>query len=325
MNKKRIVLAGGSGFLGQALAKELLRRDYEVVVLTRALREHDEEVEVKEVEWDGEKVGDWIKCLEGAETVVNLAGRNINCRHTPENLREITESRVNPVRAIAAAICHVKRPPLVWVQAGAVGFYGDCRDQWCDETTPHGRDSLAEVCRLWEKAFHAAASLHTRRVLFRIGPVLGPDGGALPILANLTRWFLGGAAGNGKQYISWIHLADLTRMFLQAIEPDNYLAGTYNAVAPNPATNAEFMRTLRHNFYRPWCPPAPALAVKLISRLVQTEPSLILNGCRCTPKQFLESGFEYQFPDLRGALKDIFPTLGAPASRRPAEPSVTKQ
>ena len=325
MNKKRIVLAGGSGFLGQALAKELLWRNYEVVVLTRALRERDEDDEVKEVEWDGEKVGDWIKYLDGAETVVNLAGRNVNCRHTPENLREITESRVNPVRAIAAAICHVKRPPRVWVQAGAVGFYGDCRDQWCDETTPNGRDSLAEVCRLWENAFHAAASLHTRRVLFRIGPVLGPDGGILPMLANLARWFLGGAAGNGKQYISWIHLADLTRMFLQAIEPDNYLAGTYNAVAPNPATNAEFMRTLRHNFYRPWCPPAPALAVKLISRLVQTEPSLILNGCRCTPKRFLESGFEYQFPNLRGALKDIFPTLGAPASRQPAEPSVTKQ
>ena len=104
MNKKRVVLAGGSGFLGQALAGELLRRNYEVVVLTRALRERDEDGEVREVEWDGEHVGDWIRFLDGAETVVNLAGRNINCRHTPENLREITESRVNPVRAIAAAI-----------------------------------------------------------------------------------------------------------------------------------------------------------------------------------------------------------------------------
>ena len=179
----------------------------------------DEEGEVKEVEWDGEHVGEWINCLDGAEAVVNLAGRNINCRHTPENLREITESRVNPVRAIAAAIGQVKQPPRVWVQAGAVGFYGDCGDQWCDETTPNGRDSLAEVCRLWEQAFHAADSLHTRRVLFRIGLVLGRDGGALPVLANLTRWFLGGAAGNGKQYISWIQLADLMQMFLQAIEP----------------------------------------------------------------------------------------------------------
>ena len=306
MSKKRVVLAGGSGFLGQALAKELLQRDYEVVVLTRELRERDEDDEVKEVEWDGENPGEWTKCLDGAEAVVNLAGRNINCRHTPENLREITESRVNPVRAIAAAICHVKRPPRVWVQAGAVGFYGNCGDQWCDETTPNGRNSLAEVCRLWEKACHAAASLHTRRVLFRIGLVLGRDGGALPILAHLTKWFLGGAAGSGKQYISWIHLADLTQMFMQAIEPDNYLAGTYNAVAPNPATNAEFMRTLRRTLYRPWCPPAPAWAVKLGSRLTQTEPSLALDGCRCAPERFVEAGFKFQFPDLRGALKNIY-------------------
>jgi uncharacterized protein (TIGR01777 family) len=305
MNKNRVVLAGGSGFLGQALARELLRRNYEVVVLTRALRERDEDDKVKEVEWDGENAGDWIKCLDGAQAVVNLAGCNINCRHTPDNLREITESRVNPVQAIDGAICYVKRPPRVWVQAGAVGFYGHGRDQWCDETAPHGRDPLAEVCRLWEKAFHEAASLHTRRVLFRIGPVLGPDGGMLPMLANLTRWFLGGAAGNGKQYISWIHLADLIQMFLQAIEPENFLTGTYNAVAPNPATNAEFMRALRRNYYRPWCPPVPALAIKVVSRLIQTEPSLILNGCRCMPKRFLESGFEYQFPDLRGALKNI--------------------
>jgi uncharacterized protein (TIGR01777 family) len=305
MNRKRVVLAGGSGFLGQALAKGLLERDYEVVVLTRELRERDEEDEVKEVEWDGEHVGEWIKCLDGAETVVNLAGRNINCRHTPENLREITESSINPVRAIAAAICHVKQPPRVWVQAGAVGFYGNCRDQWCDETAPNGRTSLAEVCRLWEKACHAAASLHTRRVLFRIGLVLDRNGGALPMLANLTRWFLGGAAGSGKQYISWIHLADLTQMFMQAIEPENYLDGTYNAVAPNPATNAEFMRTLRHTLYRPWCPPAPVWAVKLGSRLTQTEPSLALDGCRCVPKRFVEAGFKFQFPDLRGALKDI--------------------
>jgi len=306
MNKKRVVLAGGSGFLGQALARELLQRDYEVVVLTRELRERDEDDEVREVEWDGEHIGGWIKCLDGAESVVNLAGRNINCRHTPENLREIIESRVSAVRAIAAAICHVKQPPRVWVQAGAVGFYGNCGDQWCDETASSGQTSLAEVCRLWENAFHAAASLHTRRVLFRIGLVLGRDGGALPMLANLTRWFLGGAAGSGKQYISWIHLADLTRMFLQAIEPENYFDGAYNAVAPHPATNAEFMRTLRRTLYRPWCPPAPAWAVTLGSRLTQAEPSLALEGCRCAPKRFLESGFEFQFPDLRGALKDIY-------------------
>src|ERR1017187_3883505 len=124
MNKKRVVLAGGSGFLGQALARELLRHNYEVVVLTRRLRERDDDI--KEVEWDGEHVGEWIQHLDGAEAIVNLTGRNINCRHTPENLREIIESRLTPIRAIAAAIHHhVRKPPRLWVQAGAIGFYGN--------------------------------------------------------------------------------------------------------------------------------------------------------------------------------------------------------
>ena len=223
MNKKRVVLAGGSGFLGQALAMELLRRNYEVVVLTRALHERDENGMVKAVEWDGENVGDWIKYLDGAETVVNLAGRNINCRHTPENLREITESRVNPVRAIAGAICYVKQPPRVWVQAGAVGFYGNGRDQWCDETAPNGRDSLAEVCRLWENAFHAATSIHTRRVLFRIGPVLGP------------RWRDTAQAGQSDEMVSWrrggerqaIHQLDSSRGS-DANVPASHRAGKFS-------------------------------------------------------------------------------------------------
>jgi uncharacterized protein (TIGR01777 family) len=306
MSKKRVVLAGGSGFLGQALAKELLQRDYEVVVLTRELRERDEDDEVKEVEWDGEHIGEWIKCLDGAETVVNLAGRNINCHHTPENLREILESRVNPVHAIAAGILHVKHPPRLWVQAGAVGFYGNRQDEWCDETAASGQGRLAEICRRWEETFYSVDAPKTRRILFRIGIVLGRDGGALLLLANYTKWFLGGATGSGRQYISWIHHADLTRMFLRALVFDNYLAGTYNAVAPNPATNAEFMRVLRRTLYRPWSPPVPAWMVRLSCKLTQSEASLALDGCRCAPKRFLESGFEYKFPDLRGALKDIY-------------------
>jgi len=304
MNNKRIVLAGGSGFLGRALARELLRQGHEVVVLTRALRERDEDG-IREVEWDGEHVGEWIQCLEDAEAVVNLAGRNINCRHTPEHLREILESRVHSVQAIADGIRHVKRPPRLWLQAGATGFYGNRHDEWCNERTSCGSGPLAEVCRRWEEAFFAADTPKTRRILFRIGIVLGPDGGALTVLANYTRWFLGGTVGSGRQYLSWIHVADLTRMFQRALVFDNYLAGTFNAVAPAPVTNAEFMRALRRALYRPWCPPVPAWVVKLSCRLTQTEASLALEGCRCAPKRFLECGFEYQLPDLPGALKDI--------------------
>ena len=238
MNKKRVVLAGGSGFLGRALATELLKRGYQVVVLTRTPRERSDGV--RETEWDGEHLGEWIQFLEGAEAVVNLAGRSVNCRHTPENLREINESRVNSVGAVAAAIYHVTHPPRVWVQAGSLAFYGDTDDRWCDENTPPGVGEATETCKLWEDAFNHAPVPNTRRVLFRIGIVLGRDGGALSVLGKLTRWFLGRRGGSGRQYISWIHLADMNRMFIEAIERDD-LAGTFNATAPNPVTNAEFM------------------------------------------------------------------------------------
>jgi len=303
MNKRRVVLAGGSGFLGRALAKELLARDCDVVVLTRSPRERSDGA--KEFEWDGKHIGEWIQFLDGAEAVINLAGRGINCRHTPENIHEIVDSRVNAVNAVGAAIYHVARPPRVWVQAGAIGFYGDPKDRMCDENSPAGNDTLAGICQPWEAAFNSAPAPGTRRVLLRIGFVLGRDGGALPVLAGLAKWFLGGTVGSGRQFISWIHVGDLSRMFIEAVERDE-LAGTFNAVGPNSVTNREFMRELRCALHRPWSPPAPEWAVKLGSRLVGTEPSLALTGCRVAPKRFLEAGFKFQFPELPGSLKNIF-------------------
>jgi uncharacterized protein len=302
MNKKRVVIAGGSGFIGRALAKEWLAQDYEVVVLTRSPRKPTNGA--TEVLWDGEHAGEWIQFLDGAEAVVNLAGRSIQCRYTPENLRELTASRVNSVLAIAAAMDRAAHPPGVWVQAGAVGFYGDPKDSWCDETSPAGTDTLAGICQPWEAAFNSASAPKTRRVLLRIGFVLGRDGGALPLLAGLTKWFLGGTVGSGQQFISWIHIADLSRMFIEAIECDG-LTGTFNAVGPNPATNREFMRELRRALHRPWSPPAPEWAVKLGSRLMGAEPSLALAGCRVAPKRFIEAGFLFQFPELLGALTNL--------------------
>ena len=259
---------------------------------------------VREVVWDGEHSGDWINFLEGAAAVVNLTGRSINCRHTPENLREITASRVNSVRALAAALGRLKTPPRVWVQAGAVGFYGDTKDDVCDEHSPAGNDALAGICQQWEAACAAANVPQTRKVIFRIGFVLGRDGGALPVLARLTKCFLGGAIGNGRQYVSWIHLADLARMFVAAIENGNF-SGTFNAVAPNPVTNAEFMRELRRVWHRPWSPPAPEFAVKIGSRLMGSEASLALVSQRCAPKRILGTGFEFQFADLTSAVNDL--------------------
>ena len=315
---KRIVIAGGSGFIGTALAREFVERGDEVIVLTRRARARRDEV--REVVWDGERPGDWMRFLDGADAVVNLTGRSINCRHTPENLREIIASRVNSVNAIAAAINQLGKPPRVWVQASATGFYGDTGDTACDEAAPTGSNALANICRQWEAAFRGGdasspltllakagcdeGGAATRKVTLRIGFVLGRAGGALPVLSKLAKWFLGGAVGSGRQYLSWIHLVDLVQMFVAAVENEN-LSGTFNAVAPNAVTNAEFMRALRRTLDRPWSPPAPVFAVKIGSWLMGSEASLALVSQRCVPKNFEAAGFQFRFAELASALNDL--------------------
>jgi len=210
---------------------------------------------------------------------------------------------VDSVNVIAAAIAQAATPPPVWVQASATGFYGDTGDKACDESAPNGTGSLAEICRAWETA-GAVELPQTRKVVLRIGFVLGPGGGAFPVLARLTKFFLGGAAGNGKQFISWIHLRDLVGIFQTAVEDENY-SGTFNAVAPNPVTNAEFMRELRLVLDRPWSPPAPAFAVKLGARLMGSEASLALTSQRCVPKRLAAAGFAFRFTELRPTLEDL--------------------
>jgi uncharacterized protein len=302
MNRTRIVLAGGSGFIGSALARECLAKYGDVVVLTRTPRQRDDGV--KEVVWSGEHIGEWIKYLDGAEAVINLAGKNVNCRHTEENVRALTESRVNSVCAIGQALEHVKCPPHVWVQASAIGFYGNAKERICDENSPNGSDTLSDICRQWEYAFNHVPAPETRKVLLRMGVVLGRDGGALPVLAKLTKWFLGGGAGSGKQFMSWIQMHDLMRIVEESIARRDW-SGTFNAVAPNPVRNADFMCELRRVLRRPWSPPAPAWAIKMGARLMGTEPSLALDSCRAAPKRLTEAGFQFQFPELGGALKDI--------------------
>jgi uncharacterized protein (TIGR01777 family) len=259
----------------------------------------------KEIQWDGKTLGEWASCLEGAKAVVNLTGKSVNCRYTPENRREINESRVNAVRVMDEAILRCAEPPRVLVQAASVAIYGDTSDRWCDETTPPGEGFPVETCLLWERAFDSTPTPRTRRVMLRIGFVLGRDGGALRTLAGLTKWGLGGTVGNGRQYISWIHESDMNRMFLEAIERED-LSGVFNATDPNPVTNAEFMCALRRALHRPWSPPAPVWAVHIGSWLMRTEACLALTGRRCSPKRFWERGFNFQFPSLDAALEDIF-------------------
>ena len=298
----RIVIAGGSGFIGAALSSHFSREGHDVVVLTRSAQARTDGV--REVAWNGRSFGPWAKELDGAAAVINLTGKNINCRHTDTNRREIISSRVVSVRAIADAIATSATPVPVWVQASAVGIYGNAGDALCDESAPHGSDFMADVCEQWEAAFRAALTPETRRVVLRFGVVLGREGGALQTLATLARWGLGGTAGGGRQYISWIHLDDLVAVVARAISSEE-MSGPYNAANHVPETNAAFMKRLRHVLHRPWSPRAPELAVMIGSYILGIEPSLALHGQRCVPRRLDEEGFAFTHENLDETMKGL--------------------
>jgi hypothetical protein len=313
MTVRRAVLAGGSGFLGQSLAHALVARGYAVTILSRHPRPSSAGIDWRT--WDGASPGDWIRAVDGSCAVVNLTGRSVNCIPTPENRREILNSRLLSVRAINAAMHHCAEPPSVLVQAGSLAIYGDAGARICAEDAPHAHDFPADVCEQWEAAFAEDQRPETRQVVLRIGLALGREGGALAPLAKLARCFLGGTVGSGRQYLSWLHVDDLTEMFIQAIERPE-ISGAYNATGPSPVTNADFMRELRHAVGRPWSPPAPTFLVRFGARwIMRTDADLALTGRRCVPRRWLEQGFRFEHTDLSATLHALLGPELSPAKK----------
>jgi uncharacterized protein (TIGR01777 family) len=312
---RRIIIAGGSGFIGRALASKLAERGDDVVILTRSPKPCSD-ARMREVQWDGGTIGAWAGEIDGAYAVINLAGKNVNCRYTRAALDEIDRSREQAVHGIADAIAQCALPPQVLVQASTTAIYGNAGDRWCDENAPLGEGIPVQTATKWESAFASAPTPDTRRVLLRISFVLGPGGGVMGTLSALTRCFLGGPAGSGRQYISWIHIDDLCRIILRAIDEPR-MRGLYLATSPNPVTNAAFMRELRRVLHRPWSPPVPRWAVRFGCLLMRTEPVLALTGRRCAPRRLLEEGMAFQFTELSIALKDVISgNQSAPPSGR---------
>jgi uncharacterized protein len=300
--KKKIVLPGGSGFLGKSLAEYLQALDYEIVVLTRG--HSGMKNNVKYVQWDGETLGDWIHEIDGCYAVINFTGKSVNCIYTKKNREEIIQSRLRSVNVLQEAIATSNNPPSVFVQAGSLAIYGDTTSL-CDEEAPHGTGFSVEVCQQWEEAFFQNELPHTRKVLLRIGFALGKNGGALEPLVKLASFYLGGTIGSGKQYISWIHIDDLNNMFRVAVE-DPTISGIYNATGPNPVTNKVFMQAVRNSLGKGWSPPAPAPFVKLGAYIImRADPGLALSGRNCIPDRFTKSNFEFQYTNLDVALHDI--------------------
>ncbi len=301
ISMKRIVIAGGTGFIGRGLAKEAAVRGWEAVVLSRG----SGQVEGARIaRWDGRTQGDWAEELEGAEAVVNLAGAPILKRLTPEYEKVLRSSRIGPTQAIGAAIRACASPPAAWVNGSAVGIYGDAGPEALDESSPAGSDPIARICVDWETACTDFSLAATARTRLRIGIVLGEGGGAFEELSKPVKMFAGSPLGSGDQFMSWIHREDLVRMIFWAI--DRRLEGPLNATAPAPASNREMMAALREAFRAPTvAPPLPSFAAPILSRITGLNFELLLTGQKVLPQAALAGGFEFKFTDLSAALADL--------------------
>jgi uncharacterized protein len=306
---KRIVLAGGSGFLGQALAGKFLRQNYEVIILTRAPRARNDAA--KEIAWDAKSLGDWIKYLDGADVVINLTGKSVDCRYNEANRKDIIASRVDSTRVLGEAIAKCKQAPLVWLNSSSATLYLHTFDTPMDENgatgaTPEAKDDFSiEVIQRWERAFDEAQTPRTRKVALRTVMVLGhARNSVFPVLRRLTKFGLGGKMGSGRQFVSWIHQEDFCRAVEWLVSHED-ISGVVNICAPNPLSNAEMMRLFREICGVPFGLPATEWMLEIGAFFLRTETELIIKSRRVVPGRLLASGFKFQFPEMRGALADI--------------------
>lgn len=317
----KIIIPGGTGQVGTLLARAFLRDGHEVVVLSRNPASAPWHV----VTWDARSLGDWASEFEGANVIINLAGRSVNCRYTPENRRAIVDSRVDSTRVVGLAIARATRPPAVWLQASTATIYAHRYDAPNDEATgilggseAHVPDTWRfsiDVAKKWERAIDETATPWTRKVKLRSAITLSPDpGGIFDVLLGLVRRGLGGLSGDGRQFVSWIHEEDFVRSIYWLIEHKEF-EGPVNLAAPNPVPNAEFMRALREAWGIGLGLPAAKWMLEVGAIFLHTESELILKSRRVVPGRLIEAGFT--FPTWPEAVRDLVPSYREKA-RHPA-------
>jgi uncharacterized protein (TIGR01777 family) len=311
---KHIVIAGGSGFLGRALAAHFQKAGSRITILTRSPKATSSAI--REIKWDAATLGEWTRELDGTDAVINLVGRSVDCRYHERNRRLIMESRVNSTRVIGQAIAKSKAPPSVWLNASTATIYKHTFGPAWNESgeigsTPEAKDEFSiQVATTWERTLNEAQTPLTRKVAMRASMVMGTRGNSVfPVLRRLTRFGMGGRMGNGRQFVSWIHEADFCRAVEWLIAHREF-SGPVNVCAPNPVTNVEMMNLFREACGMPLGLPAAGWMLEIGAFVVQTETELLIKSRRVIPGRLAESGFEFQFPRLRQAIEDLNKKMG---------------
>lgn len=303
MKYQKIVLAGGNGYLGTVLAAYYQELAEEVIILSR--KPAAAKGRIRTELWDGKQEGDWVDALQNADLLINLCGKNVNCRYTTKNQAEIIASRTIPTRLLGKVIGNMDHPPKLWINITSSTIYRHAEDHAQDETDGAiGYGFSIQVCEQWEAAFFECQTPKTRQIALRMGIVLGRNDSVFPRLLNLVKFGLGGRQGDGQQYVSWIHEHDVARCTDWLTEQEE-MNGVINCVAPFAVKNEELMSTIRKAYGIPFGLPCPQWMLEIGVLLIGTETELVLKSRWVAPKRLLDAGFTFQFADIKYAVHDI--------------------
>jgi uncharacterized protein (TIGR01777 family) len=300
--KQKIIIAGGTGFLGNSLRNKYKNLDVEIIILTR--KKIQNEGNITYVHWDAKTLGSWISHLEGSTAIINLVGKSVNCRYTEDNKKEIIASRVDATSIIGKAISTCLHPPKVWINAGSAAIFGDSGSKIKDENSSVGNGFSPQICKEWEQAFDEAVTPNTRKVFLRIGLVLQKGGGILKPFMNLARFGLGGKIGTGSQYMSWIHEEDFTNVIDWVIQ-DESVQGILHCASPFPVTNKDFMKAMRLAVSVPFGFSNPAFLIRIGAIFIGTEAELVLSGRRVISRILHEKNFKFKYPHIQDAVQQL--------------------
>ncbi|MCD9616980.1 TIGR01777 family oxidoreductase [Chryseobacterium gleum] len=295
----KIIIAGGTGFLGKSLEKYFTEKGDQVYILTRNPKRKNE------IYWDAQTIGEWKNSFENADVLINLTGKSVDCRYHEKNKKEIYSSRIDSTRILQKAVDQCSEKPKIWLNASSATIYVHSEKHLnTEENGVIGDDFSMNICKSWEKEFFAVQNNEIRKVALRTSIVLGNNGGAFPKLKMITKLGLGGKQGRGNQMVSWIHIEDFCKAVDWIIQHEN-ISGAVNITAPAPLSNEVMMKKLREGLKAPFGFNAPVWQLEIASIFLKTETELLLKSRNVYPERLMKSGFQFSFPGFDDAISNL--------------------